>query len=165
MAMEKARLVKRLITKKIQGIAAPPASVDDGPQGQQDDVDDRVVLGGGVRRPVGEEHLGVVDVAGVGVPVGVADVEVPAEAERDEADDVEDAFEHRYPTNAPSDKKASVERERDNGGHHAERAVVQKLSSHDPPRSRPVKPATPPLGVSRLPTAARERPTGCDGIT
>ena len=44
---------------------APPATVDDRPQREQDDVDDGVVLGGRVGGPVGEEHLGVVDVAGV----------------------------------------------------------------------------------------------------
>ena len=59
------------------------ASVADGPKRQEQHVHDRVVLGGRVRSPVGEEHLRVVHIARMGVAMGVADVEVPPETRAD----------------------------------------------------------------------------------
>jgi hypothetical protein len=64
-AIAKARLVKRLITKKIHGpLQAPPPPSTMVHSGQEHHVDDGVVLGRRVRRPVGEQGLGVVDVGG-----------------------------------------------------------------------------------------------------
>ena len=60
-------------------LEAASAAVDDRPQRHEDEVHDHVVLGGGVRGPVGEQHLGVVPVVGVVVGVRVAHVEIPAE--------------------------------------------------------------------------------------
>ena len=89
---------------------APSASVDDRPQRQQHHVDDRVVLGRRVGGPVGEQHLGVVDVAGAGArAVDVADVEVPAEAERDDADDVVEASSRVRPAGSAPAKSRRLE--------------------------------------------------------
>ena len=84
-------------------------ALGDGPQGQQDQVHDRVVLGGRVRGPVREQHPHVVGVAGpVAVEVDVADVEVPAEEQRAGADGVVDPFEQRDRARCARAEQAAV---------------------------------------------------------
>ena len=137
-ATEKARLVKRLITKKIQAHCSPrrlPSVMVH--KRQQDQVHDRVVLGGGVGGPVREQHLGVVDVAGaVAVEVHVAHVEVPAEEQRAHADGVVDPLEQRDRTGLTSREEAAVDGERSHRARDAENPVEHQRSRHCRPPFR-----------------------------
>ena len=77
--------------------AATPA-VEDGPDGEEQDVGDDVVLGGRVGGPVAEQRLGEVDPARrLAELLDVPDVEVPAEPERGQADHGEDGLDRRHP--------------------------------------------------------------------
>ena len=110
--MEKARLVKRLITKKIHGIRSPRLRRRDGPQWEEHHIDHDVVLGGRVRSPVREQRLGVVDVARLmAVLVGIADVEVPAQPQGDEAEHVIATFEHGSPARSTSAEQTAIGKE------------------------------------------------------
>ena len=147
-------------------LQSAPSAFGDGPQRQQDQVHDRVVLGGGVRRPVGEEHLDVVDVAGaVAVEVDVAHVEVPAEKQGAHTDRVVDPFEEGDGTGPTAREEASVGGERSHRARDAEDPVEHQRCRHCRPRfvrrvrAHPTRTATAAAWIVR---GARE-PSPADG--